>query len=201
MNNQKLAISIISISAIILLGVIYFIFVHKYSSTTQTNNQIATSTQNTNKPNQTNQKINIEQPKAKIESDNKIIKVSEEDEVKKMAGLFAERFGSYSNQSDYANITNLQIFMTDSMKGWSNKLISSLRKNNGAGYYGINSKSIVEEAKQFNKDQGAAEILVKTQRQETNDKGEVSTFYQNILVSYKKIGSEWRVDSAIWQNR
>lgn len=133
-------------------------------------------------------------------------------DLARMASAFAERFGSFSNQSDYGNIRDLQIFMTDKMKSWSENYISEARASRGdtSIYYGIVTKSILSQAKQFDSDIGQAEILVKTQRRESTGplrpsssearvSGNSAAFYQDIIINYLKEGSVWRVDAVYWQ--
>lgn len=36
---------------------------------------------------------------------------------------FAERFGSFSNQSNYGNFTDLSIMMTEAMNNWAKKML------------------------------------------------------------------------------
>src|SRR6056297_1177249 len=60
----------------------------------------------------------------------------------KMASSFAERFGSYSNHSNYSNILDLQIFMTRKMKNWAEKSIEESKNEYSDIYYGITTKAI-----------------------------------------------------------
>ena len=126
------------------------------------------------------------------------------DDLARMASAFAERFGSFSNQSDYGNIRDLQIFMTGTMKTWADNYIidARSRKTQTAIYYGIVTKAISSEVKQFDADTGSAEILVKTQRRESAGiAGNSATFYQDIIIKYVREQGVWRVSGIYWQNR
>jgi hypothetical protein len=121
-----------------------------------------------------------------------------------MAAAFAERFGSFSNQSDYGNFRDLQIFETAAMQAWAQNYISQAKakKADTTVYYGIVTKSIVTEVKQFDSSAGQAEILVKTQRRETTGTSAASpAYYQDIIVKYLLEGGAWKVDSADWQGK
>jgi len=121
--------------------------------------------------------------------------------VKKIAMAFAERFGSFSNQSNYSNIEDLQIFMTKSMGDWAEGYLSELKKekNNNGEYYGIITKAISAEVENFDKTKGEAEIVVMTRRQETKGNN-VGTYYnQELTLKMAKDGSVWKADSASWQ--
>src|SRR3989338_2613864 len=120
-----------------------------------------------------------------------------QDDLARMASAFAERFGSFSNQSDYGNLRDLQIFMTAKMQAWSQNYISQAKakKTDSSIYYGIVTKSITSQVKRFDADDGQAEILVKTQRRESAGvAGNSSTFYQDILIEYWRDRGVWRVD-------
>lgn len=124
------------------------------------------------------------------------------DDLVRLAAAFAERFGSFSNQSDYGNLRDLRIFMTEGLKVWAQNYIDAarLKKADVSIYYGIVTKAISSQVKQFDADSGQAEILVKTQRRESAGvAGNSSTFYQDIIIKYLREGSVWRVDGAYWQ--
>jgi hypothetical protein len=57
----------------------------------------------------------------------------------------------------------------------------------------------VVEFTTFNETAGTAELVVKTKRQGTAQDGKVSTFDQNLSLTLKKVGSEWKVDTADWK--
>jgi hypothetical protein len=127
-----------------------------------------------------------------------------QDDLARMASAFAERFGSFSNQSDYGNIRDLEIFMTDTMEKWAENYINDarMRKADTSIYYGIITKSISSVVNKYDADTGQAEILVKTQRRESAGvSSNSSTFYQDIIIRYLKERGAWRVDGATWQNR
>jgi hypothetical protein len=123
------------------------------------------------------------------------------EDVRKMSLSFAERFGSYSNQSNYENIEDLKIFMTSNMKTWADGYIIDLKKLNKdtTNYFGIITLAINGEVKKFDKNAGVAEVLVYTQRRELGaNSAEIKVYNQNITLNFVKSGSEWKVDSAYW---
>ena len=125
----------------------------------------------------------------------------EETELKKIAQSFVERFGSYSNQSNYENAEDLKIFMTPKMQDWADDYVANLRQQgkDNAAYYGITSVAISGEVNQFDDKAGAVEILVTTQRREMAGTSEAKVFSQNILIVFEKIKGEWKASSATWQ--
>lgn len=129
-------------------------------------------------------------------------KVVGEADLKQMAGLFAERFGSYSNQSNYRNMRDLEIFMTAKLAAWAEDFIKKNieSKIDTSIYYGISSKSISTTVKEFKPDEGVARIMVGTQRRESLATGaNTAGFGQNIEIVFLKQGGMWKVDEANWQ--
>ncbi len=191
---------IIIILVLLLLLAVYFIFFYKFPApppavvepSAQTNESTIPSGQI--KAGQT-----AEQPASPL----KKAEVGEADLVR-MASAFAERFGSFSNQSDFGNIRDLQIFETQAMKDWSQNYISQTKagQSDTSIYYGIVTKSILSQARQFDASAGQAEVLVKTQRRESaGASGDSKVFYQDIIIKYRLEGGVWRVDSADWQSK
>lgn len=119
-----------------------------------------------------------------------------------VANSFAERFGSYSNQSDYLNFADLDMFMTDSMSNWIPRYIDQLDAENPDFniYYAIETKVISNQINQMAEDSTEAEILIKTQRQEfENDIGNPRIFYQDLRLDLVKVNDEWKVNGAYWE--
>jgi len=199
MNKKIWGIIIIIIGLLIIAVIIYLMFFYKAAAPIaepeESGNQAAITPVST----ETTEKLSTVQPlsplkKAEVKSDD----------LARMASAFAERFGSFSNQSDYGNLRDLQIFMTDNMKIWTQNYIADAKaeKTDTSIYYGIVTRSVISEVKQFDGDLGQAEILVKTQRREsTGVAGNSTTFYQDIIIKYLRSGGVWRVDGAYWQDR
>lgn len=127
-----------------------------------------------------------------------------EEDLKKMAALFTERYGSYSNQSNYRNMRDLEIFMTSSLQTWVENFIkqSIAKKNDASIYYGITTKAISQKVQDFDDAGGRAKILVKTQRREsTGTSVNSSSFQQEIEIGFVKEAGAWKVDKAVWQNK
>jgi len=121
----------------------------------------------------------------------------------RIAGSFAERFGTYSNQSNFGNIGSLKIFMSSKMKKWSDSYIKEQKekKYDTSIYYGITTKAAASTVKEFDDDSGAASILVSTRRREaTGTMNNYSNiFTQDILIGFVMENGAWKVDSAYWK--
>lgn len=204
MNRKIWGIIIVIVALAIIAGIVYIIFFYKFSGSPE---QIVEQQPTVEEPAKTIEPI-VELPAKSTTtvqpiSPLKKAEVGSEDLVR-MASAFAERFGSFSNQSDYGNIRDLQIFMTESMKNWAENYINDARikKTQTTIYYGIVTKAIANEVKRFDVDTGQAEILIKTQRRESAGiTGNSTTFYQDIIIKYAREQNVWRVDGIYWQNR
>ncbi|MFA5023968.1 MAG: hypothetical protein WC523_03380 [Patescibacteria group bacterium] len=205
-NRRQLGLLIIIIGLIILLLIVYFGFFKKSSSPTvpstttepTISGQLPTgpetaSTTPGDKP-RNYQKYNIA-----AEAAHK----TNASDVAKMAMAFSERLGSYSNQSNYGNFTDLKIFMTDSFKDWADKYVETLKSQNaGVAYYGISTKAVTSEVKSFKEAAGTAEIIVTTQRREsTTTLGGGEAYTQKITIGFVKVNGEWLVDNAYWEKK
>lgn len=126
----------------------------------------------------------------------------DEDDFRQIARSFVERFGSYSNQSDYGNIDDLKIFMTAKMKLWADEYVSDLKAEDSDQdeFYGITTKALIEpEVLSFDLSADKVELMVPTQREENAGSQDKRIFSQNIKVTFVKEGGEWLIDSAFWQ--
>jgi len=197
--NKRIWGAIIIVAGVLLLAVIiYFAFFYKSFLSLPLVSQPAGPEPVTVAPEQTEpvgqQIATVPPKKAEVQSDD----------LARMAAAFAERFGSFSNQSDFGNLRDLQIFMTAKMKGWAQDYISQARarKTDTSIYYGIVTKAILSQVEQFDEQAGQAEILVKTQRRESSGvSANGTTFYQDIVIKYLRENGVWRVDEATWQTK
>lgn len=209
MNRKYIGLLIILLGLIAMVAFIYFSFFYEPSQKEVVQQPVAQEQkQNTSSKTQINTPaITDSQEKAVISAKPQTIinkeDVTEED-LKRMAGSFAERFGSYSNQSDYGNIRDLELFMSDNMKRWAEKFIadSIAQQNKTDIYYGITTRAVSKTVQQFDENGGSAKILVRTQRREsTGTTANAINFYQDVLVSFVKEKGAWKVDSAYWQKK
>ncbi|MFH1173242.1 MAG: hypothetical protein V1692_01800 [bacterium] len=121
----------------------------------------------------------------------------------RLASSFTERFGSYSNQSNYTNFEDLYDFMTSPMKSWAQTMVAELRDKNSTGnnlYFGLTTKSLSAKVTAFDETAGQAEILVKTQRREaTGTTSNARIYYQDMVIKMVNENGVWKVDGAFWQ--
>ncbi len=210
MNNKKyIGILIIIVGLIAFIGLVYFMFFYDFSSKelTQGNKESAGEAPAGETPGQPLKQsvktspqravINIEE---RIQSDDKVT----EEDLKRMAASFAERLGSYSNQSNYGNIRDLKIFMSAKMKNWADRFIEeeTAKNSDSSIYYGVTTKAVSKQVNQFDDDLGRAEIVVGAQRREaTGTISNATSFRQDVVISFVKENGAWMADNAVWQKR
>jgi len=179
-NTKK--IFLIAGGVIILLAVLLLILTRTTSEEQKPAEQTATSTQQ-------EEKNAVPASKEDINKSNVLV----------LASSFSERFGSFSNQSDFQNIRDLFPFMTASMKNWAENYIE-VQKAGGSYdvYSGVTTKSISRKILSINDD--SAEILVSTQRREfTGTMANENVIYQDIELKLVKEGEEWKIDGVWWK--
>jgi hypothetical protein len=185
-------------------GIIYVLFFYNFNAQPAVKPPV--------QPAVTDNKSAGQPPTPKTTGEKKIIdagtpvapKAVGEEDLKQMAGLFAERFGSYSNQSNYRNLRDLEIFMTVKFAAWAEDFIKKQieSKEDTSIYYGISSKSISMTVNEFKAEEGVARIMVSTQRRESLATGaNAAGFRQNIEIVFLKQGGVWKVDEANWQTK
>lgn len=116
----------------------------------------------------------------------------------KLSSSFAERLGSFSNQSDYSNITDLKIFMTTTMRDWADDYVADLKSQKYSGeYYGITTRTLT--TKVINSSENSAKIEVTTERRETRADAPGDAYQQKMTLDLVKNNNEWLVDGAYWE--
>lgn len=119
-------------------------------------------------------------------------------ELRQLASNFAERYGSYSNQSNYENITDLKPFMTQLMQKSADNFVAAKIKESNEIYFGIFTKALSSEVSNISSDQ--AIVLVNCQKQESTGSALNSKiYYQTAQISFSKENSAWKVVKIEWK--
>lgn len=114
-----------------------------------------------------------------------------------MSRIFVERFGSYSTDVDYANVTDVLPLVTDRLSAELQDIAEEARKTADDGYYGV-STNVIKITTDTQTDTTMT-LMVKTQREEAfGSPGNTSVRYQDIRVEFVKIGDEWFVERFEW---
>lgn len=200
MNRKFLSIVFIFLGLVFLGVIVYFIFFHNFSApeVIVPENKVENNT------------LIQKEPVVKKEETRNLAPITKpktanlEEDLKRLAASFTERFGSFSNQAGYQNIKDLKIFMSSSMADWADRYITDeIAKNTSKTiYYGISTKAVATKMEDLDLENGTAKISVSTQRTEaTGSTSNTTRFAQNIMINLVKEKGAWKVDSANWQGK
>jgi hypothetical protein len=188
---------LVLIIVLLLAGIIYFLFLFKFPSTVVPQPEV-------NKPvNNTLPAVTTPIVKQATPTPNAQPATTEEQikfNLAKIAASFAERLGSYSNQANFSNISDLKVTMTTSMQAWADKYIAANKKTAYSGVYqGVTTRAISTEINNYSDAQGKADILVHTQKLSVIGTSSPVTTNQDITISFVKQNNKWLVDNAVWK--
>jgi len=140
---------------------------------------------------------------------NQIVKTAElspaakaEAGISVVAKNFAEIYGSYSNQSNYANLESAMLLASVNYKNTLAGILSRYRASYrpAAEYQGVTTNVVNVLIESLDDAAGKADVLVKTQRKESaGTQANYTTKYQNIGLSIIKENGQWVVDGAEWE--
>ena len=217
MSKKIIGLIIIIIGILLLSGMIYGFFINPnffYNIFNKKDEVVNIDYKNNQDPEQKEAKNDPLVREVKVVEQKQDIKTGEEerkpdtvrsskDDLIRMSSSFSERFGSYSNQSDYSNLSHLMIFMSEKMKKWAEDFIEKSRIEKGPTdiYYGITTRAVKAEMVKYDEDSGLAEVLVNTRRKEANisSDNQSNSFSQDVSINFIKENGVWKVDSARWQ--
>lgn len=122
-------------------------------------------------------------------------------DVLAFARSFAERYGSFSTQSNFENMEALYPFMNPAMTQRSAAYIADQRTKKSPGnYQGTTTRALGAQVVS-----GAGTdtrtVRVSTQRQESTEaQVNARVYYQDIELTMVQVESQWKVDSVEWLN-
>lgn len=188
---SKKLIALIVSGLLVIALIIYFIFIYDFNKS--------------DTPGDDNQ-VNQEAP-AVIKDTTPLVvpprdaTIQLKDQATKLAISFTERYGSSSSQSDFSNLSDLELFMTPELQAATEQFVISEQAKpvTTLDYSGVTTKAIVPTFTSYDAEAGTAAITVSTKRQEENASGEVKTYNQNLLLTMKKLDNEWKVDTVAWE--
>jgi len=117
---------------------------------------------------------------------------------RKVGIVFAERFGSYSNQGLFLNISDLYPLMTSSMRAWADNFKrEAAAKQPIAGYAGVTTRALTAVVDEYLGALGKMRIVVGTQREERTDAA-TKVYTEELTVHAVKDAGVWQVNSIEW---
>lgn len=117
-----------------------------------------------------------------------------------IARTFVERFGSYSSETDFANVDDVMKLATISYQAELEALVASYRRqfDAEAGYTGVSTQVIT--LKTVSETDAATTFLVTTQREEAvGTPGNTTLRYQDAQVELVKSGDNWLINDLTWK--
>lgn len=202
--SQTLKRILIVCMALAVVGVIvagvYALMAKKPNTNTNTNNTVNTNSQgnqNTNNTTNTNGSINTNGETNTNAGGN--TSTNNESSVLRLARIFVERYGTFSNRNNFENITTLEPFMTEAFQKESAQYISE-QQDNGTPeeFYAITTTVASLEMKSFTADSDAT-VRVATRRVETKGDQDPTVFTQYMTVTFKNVSGNWKVSGAQWE--
>ncbi|MFH1207166.1 MAG: hypothetical protein V1668_00995 [Patescibacteria group bacterium] len=117
----------------------------------------------------------------------------------RLANLFTERYGSYSSEAGFQNITDLKPYMTKKMQVISDSFVTSQKaQSSSSSFFSTTTNALSTSIASIAKLK--ATINVSAQRRETGVTIDgTSTYYQVLVLDFAKEGETWLVDNAAWQ--
>lgn len=120
--------------------------------------------------------------------------------IEAIARSFAERFGSFSNQSNFENITDLRPFMTDKMRDWAENYIAQIqaKRIDMVSYTGTTTRALSSKIIAQNKNSATVSVMT-TRRESTTSPSSDKIYQQNLELRLVRENGIWKVDQAEWQ--
>ena len=180
-NRRRAILTLFSGILIVLILLLVWLFSHREKTATQ----IPVPTP-----------IETEEP-APVPADvqKEVQQRQENSSVEVLAKTFAARYGSYSSESSFANLSDLYPLMTAGMQASTEAFIASTKLS--PEFYGVTTRVISLNVK--SNDKTSAIVAVSTQREETKENVAPVVRYQTLTLQLVFQSGTWKVDSAIWE--
>ncbi|MDG1949683.1 MAG: hypothetical protein P8J32_02555 [bacterium] len=118
-------------------------------------------------------------------------------DVVSLSKTFVTRYGSYSNEANFANLSDVLPLMSDGFASETEGFIESAVAPEE--YYGVTTHIVTVKVEEEDDELGVATVRVSTQREEAiGSTQNVEVRYQDILLTFVKESASWKVDSATW---
>lgn len=188
-------------SGIILLGLVAFIIYPLFFSGSSDNEQsspVVIQDRTQVQPLPASNIIESSDAETNIEQDSSnSTEAAQKSQIETTTRLFVERFGSYSNYSDFENIKSLFSMMTGDMKAYSQTIINQGVDRND--YNSVITTLITYNLASFNESSSAiADITIQEQRQvEVNGETEVNIKQGRVELVYQS--GKWLVDRLFYE--
>ncbi len=118
--------------------------------------------------------------------------------IQSLAKTFTERFGSYSTEANFENLTDVLPLMTAAYAGETQAFLATAVSP--SEYYGVTTRIVSIRVLASDETAGTASVEVSTQREEAKGSVQnVSIRYQMLSLSLLKENGAWKVNAATWE--
>ena len=126
---------------------------------------------------------------------------NDQEKLKEVSRIFAERYGSYSNKNDFENLIALKTYMTDKLQKETDTYIKAEKSKmmGNETYFGVTSETLSVNVSSLTEKK--ADSLVTLSRTERNETSPTASYFQNLSLKLIKSGDSWLVDSTSWQEK
>lgn len=188
-NKQRLiALGALVVLILIIIFLVWWWFVPKKTPTPQANTPVAPVSDRVVLPLQT-QVLAAPPEKPAIADEG-------EAQILSLARNFSERYGSWSTDSSFQNLSDLFPRITARLRAEFESTIAEAEPSTEFRGSETNVLKMVIESRSVS----AASVLVTTQRIETDVQLKQTVTYHDLLVSMVKQGEFWYVNSAEWKS-
>ena len=120
--------------------------------------------------------------------------------VRQVAMTFAERYGSYSSEGDFVNLSDLFPFMTERYQRATERELVRLRQQPRAAEFSSTTTVVMKVDVDLPGGESSRQATARVLTQRTDVRGGATprTYGQTLTVQLLKISEGWRVDSANW---
>lgn len=125
------------------------------------------------------------------------VRVSTSD-VTSLSKTFVTRYGSFSNEANFANLEDVLPLMSEAFAAKTQKIIDESEAPEE--YYGVSTSIVTVSVDEKDDEAGTAQVTVMTQREESVGSPQNSSVkYQEIILTFVFEEGVWKVNSASWQ--
>jgi hypothetical protein len=119
-------------------------------------------------------------------------------DVVSLSKTFVERYGSYSDEANFANLTDVLVLMSDDFARETQNFINKTAPL--SEFYSINTAVITVNVDSQDDATGVAQVTIMTQREEALESPQdIDVRFQEIVLTFVMEDGSWKVDSANWQ--
>lgn len=193
MNRRKRLLIVLLIFLIVLLLLIWLLWVLFSTPRTAdipvviTSSVVEEPTVVTPRPTISDQEFETERQTRTVSAD-----------VVSLSKSFITRYGSYSNEAHFANLTDVLPLMSVKFAQETREFIETA--NIPETYYGVSTTVITVTVDEKDEESGIAQVTITTQREEAVESPQnTSVKFQDVILTFVMEDESWKVDSAIWQ--